>query len=49
MARKTTNFRVGRVRGDLRGQVWYLTYGKPTEKPMGILTLSDLPALRAEL
>ena len=26
MARKTTSFRVGRVRGDLRGQVWYLTY-----------------------
>ena len=26
MARKTTSFHVGRVRGDLRGQVWYLTY-----------------------
>ncbi len=26
MARKTKSFRVGRVRGDLRGKVWYLTY-----------------------
>lgn len=26
MARKAKSFRIGRVRGDLRGKVWYLTY-----------------------
>ncbi len=26
MAKKTKSFRVGRVRGDLRGKIWYLTY-----------------------
>ena len=26
MAKNKKSFRVGRVRGDLRGKVWYLTY-----------------------
>tara|TARA_R110002020_G_scaffold285357_1_gene500891 strand:+ start:479 stop:1186 length:708 start_codon:yes stop_codon:yes gene_type:complete len=36
-------------KGNLLQAILVTEHGKPTEKPMGILTLSDLPALRAEL